>query len=347
MVIIPKQIDETLSSIYTSIEENSVCNKRHDISVVEADGLIDQINNRMMKFHFEMIYKNLDKQYGNINDFSFEIDNTNNMIVPKNSNNPIKNKRFIQLPCREDLYKEKELSNGNLQWIEDTQTIRLYPQSPVRDAGSVSSPFTSPQTNARTPYRNVTSPGSSTRASKSTIRHHAKRSMYENQYNSQNMYNKSIYLSKEYNNLNHSSIIEINDHEDAEKDKNDDIEIERELEYSQVFISILNPNTSTQFEKSFESRVSEGTESINTNNYSFNSWISGGGLSVSKFTQLRKEASFIKYVREKIHVADEENIRLYPSLNTQSHLKQYKPSFFSIAYQQPKSPELERFEWIS
>ena len=130
------------------------------------------------------------------------------------------------------------------------------------------------------------------------------------------------------------------------KDKNDDIEIERELEYSQNFIPISNPNLSTQFEKSFESRVSEGTESINTNNYSFNSWVSGGGLSISKYSQLRKEASFIKYVREKIHVADEDCVRLYPNLNTQSYLKHFKPSFFSIAYQHPKEPELEKFEWI-
>ena len=171
----------------------------------------------MMRFHFEMIYKNLDKQYGNTEDFSFEIDNTNNMIVPNNSSNPIKNKKFIQLPWREDLYKETELSNGNLQWIADTQTIRLYPQSPVRDNGSVSSPFTSPHSNARSSHKNITSPGSSTRASKSTIRHYVKRSMYESQYNSQNMYNKSIYLSKDCKDINQSSIIEINDHEDIEK----------------------------------------------------------------------------------------------------------------------------------
>lgn len=55
-----------------------------------------------------MIYKNLDKEDGKISDFSFEIDNTNNMIVPKNSNDPIKNKRFVQLPHRVDLYKEEE-----------------------------------------------------------------------------------------------------------------------------------------------------------------------------------------------------------------------------------------------
>jgi len=69
-----------------------VCNKRHDISVVEADGILDQINSRMMKLHFEMIYKNLDKEEGKTDDFSFEIDNMNNMIVPKNLEAPIKTK---------------------------------------------------------------------------------------------------------------------------------------------------------------------------------------------------------------------------------------------------------------
>lgn len=153
---------------------------KHDISVVEADGILDQINSRMMKLHFEMIYKNLDKQDGNIENFSFEIDNTNNMAVPKNSEFAMKNK-FVQLPYREDLYKELEQSNGQLKWVEDTQTIRIFPQSPVRDNASVSSPFTSPHTNTRTPSRKVMSPSSSTRPTQSTNRINVRRSMYESQ----------------------------------------------------------------------------------------------------------------------------------------------------------------------
>ena len=115
----------------------------------------------MMKLHFEMIYKNLDKQDGQADDFSFEIDNTNNMIVPKNSDAPIRTKKFVQLPYCEDLYQENELSNGNIQWRADTQTIRIFPHSPTRNQNaSVSSPFTSPQTNPRSP--NGTTVGSPT-----------------------------------------------------------------------------------------------------------------------------------------------------------------------------------------
>lgn len=65
---------------------------------------------------------------------------------------------------------------------------------------------------------------------------------------------------------------EIKDHEDQTKDKNDDIEIERELEFSQKFVNMNNPNNSMQGEKSFDSRISNDTESINTNNYSFLSY---------------------------------------------------------------------------
>lgn len=340
-----KAIDDTLSSIYSTIEENSVCNKRHDISVVEADGILDQINSRMMKLHFEMIYKNLDKDDGRVDDFSFEIDNTNNMIVPKNSGDPIKDKNFVQLPYREDLYKENELSNGNLQWVADTQTIRIFPQSPARNHGSVSSPFTSPQTKGRTPGRSMMSPDSIVKSSKASRKDDIRRSMYENQISSHNFYEKSLYVTQNQQDTSQSEIVEIKDHECAQKDKADDLEIERELEYSQNFISIHNPNNSTQIEKSFESRVSEGTESINTNNYSFISGISGGS-SISQYVKQGKEKRFINFVREKIHVVEEESIRLYPGLNMQSHLKLYKPSFFSIAYQYPKEPVLENFSKI-
>jgi hypothetical protein len=62
---------------------------------------------------------------------------------------------------------------------------------------------------------------------------------------------------------------------------------------------------------------------------------------MSQVTKNGKENRFMNFVREKIHVLDEENIQLYPSLNMQSHLKLYKPSFFAIAYQNPKGPKLE------
>jgi len=103
------------------------------------------------------------------------------------------------------------------------------------------------------------------------------------------------------------------------------MEIERELEYSQNFINIHN-SSSSQIEKSFESKISEGTESINTNNYSF---ISG----ISNYVKQGKENRFINFLREKIHVLEEETIRLLPSLNMQNHLKMYKPSFFPVHYQ--------------
>lgn len=333
-----KAIDDTLSSIYSTIEENSVINKRHDISVVEADGILDQINSRMMKLHFEMIYKNLDREDGKIDDFSFEIDNTNNMIVPKNSSDPIKNKRFVQLPYREDLYKENEMSNGKIQWVADTNTIRIFSQSPVRTENkSISSPFTSPQTNPRSPNSSIRSPNSTNKQPTTAgTRHSVKRSMYEYTCTQSQYYDKSVYIPKVVTEKEAVEGREIKDHEDKEKDKNDDIELE--LEYSQNFISITDPHNCSQVERSFESRVSEGTESINTNNYSF---ISG----ISQYGKQGKENRFMNFVREKIHVLDEENIILYPSLNMQSHLKLYKPSFFAIAYQYHPSPELEHFQF--
>lgn len=262
--------NETLSSIYSIVEENSVWNKRHDISVVEADGILEQINSRMMKLHFEMIYKNLDKNDGKIDDFSFEIDNTNNMIVPKNSKDPIKIKKFVQLPHNEDLYKETERSDGRLQWIADTQTIRIFSQSPKREKEGVCSPFTSPMSHSRSSMKDITSPGSSTKPSMSHKR--AKRSMYQNEWSTENFYNNNVYYNKNDVVVSLISYDEIKDHEDQTKDKNDDIEIERELEFSQKFVNMNNPNNSMQGEKSFDSRISNDTESINTNNYSFLSY---------------------------------------------------------------------------
>jgi len=325
----PRNIDETLQSIYSTIEENSVCNKRHDVSVVEADGILDQINSRMMKLHFEMIYKNLEKDDCPSNDFSFEIDNMNNMIVPKNSDAPFKNKNFVQLPNREDLYKENETSKGKIQWIADTQTVKIFPQSPTRNPnGSISSPFTSPQTNPRSPGSQIASPNSCSRPKDKSV----KCSMYQYTCSSTHYYKNSLIVQD--NEKPKDQMAEIKDHDDNEKDKNDDIELDRELEYSQNFITFDDANnSSSNIERSFESRMSECTDSINTNN---NSFMSG----LSQYGKQGKEKRFMNFVREKVHVL-EESQRLLPSLNTQSHLKLYKPSCFSIFFHQPLHPVLE------
>jgi hypothetical protein len=336
-----KNLDDTLSSIYSTIEENSVWNKRHDVSVVEADGILDQINSRMMKLHFEMIYKNLDKEDGKISDFSFEIDNTNNMIVPKNSNAPIKNKKFVQLPHRVDLYKEQECSDGKVKWVEDTQTIRIFSHSPTRNTnGSISSPFTSPQTNPRSPESQIQSPNSTLNPNhRSRKDQRVKLSMYEYSCTSTQYYENGLVMKP--SRAVKSPIKEVKDHEDNEKDRNDDIEIERELEYSQKFITANDSKSDlSQIERSFDSRFSEGTESINTNNYSF---ISG----MSQYVKQGKEKRFMKYIFSKIHVLEEESICLYPSLSTQNFNRFYKPSCFSIAYDLPIGPKLEKFEFIN
>lgn len=136
-----------------------------------------------------------------------------------------------------------------------------------------------------------------------------------------------------------SPIREVKDHEDLEKDMNDDIEIEKELEFSQKFITANDSKSDlSQIERSFDSRFSEGTESINTNNYSF---ISG----MSQYVKQGKEKRFMKYIFSKIHVLEEESICLYPSLSTQNYNKLYKPSCFSIAYSYPSGPKLEKFEF--
>ena len=183
--VITDGVDETLSSIYLN---DSILNKRHDVSVVEADGILDQINSRMMKLHFEMVYKNIDKSDAQ-DDFSFEIDNTNNMIVPKNSNVPIKTKKFVQLPQREDLYKENELSDGQIQWTADTHTIRIFPHSPSRETASVAPPFTSPQTTPRSPSGTISSPISSSKPPTST-----KEKLLSQHHNSSHYFEKSLLI---------------------------------------------------------------------------------------------------------------------------------------------------------
>jgi hypothetical protein len=68
-----------------------------------------------MKLHFEMIYKNKEKSDEvQMNDYSFEIEHYNNLVVPKNMNEPIQNLNFVQLPNREDLYLESHSNCGVL-----------------------------------------------------------------------------------------------------------------------------------------------------------------------------------------------------------------------------------------
>ena len=138
-----------------------------------------------------------------------------------------------------------------------------------------------------------------------------------------------------------SPVKEVKDHEDLEKDRNDDLEIQRELEISQRFVAANDSKSDlSQIERSFDSRFSDGTESINTNNYSF---ISG----MSQYVKQGKEKRFMKYIFSKIHVLEEESICLYPSLSTQNHNKLYRPSCFSIAYSYPRGPKLEKFAFIN
>lgn len=64
---------------------------------------------------------------------------------------------------------------------------------------------------------------------------------------------------------------------------------------------------------------------------------------VSQYFKEGKDKRFMNFLREKIHVLEEESIRLYPSLSMQSHLKMYKPSLFSINFNFPAGPKLEKF----
>ena len=60
-----------------------------------------------MQLHMEMVYKNLDEKDNDrtqVSNFSFEIDQTNNMIVPNNVNQPIKEMNFVRLPDKMELY---------------------------------------------------------------------------------------------------------------------------------------------------------------------------------------------------------------------------------------------------
>ena len=79
--------------------ENSVFKKKHDISQVGAEGLFEAVNERMLKLHMEIAYKNTVEETGNHNpNFSMEIDETNNMVVPRNISEPIQDLNFVSLP---------------------------------------------------------------------------------------------------------------------------------------------------------------------------------------------------------------------------------------------------------
>lgn len=79
--------------------ENSVFKKKHDISQVGAEGLFEAVNQRMMKLHMEIAYKNNEDEKKRQNpNFSIEIDETNNMVVPGNVKEPIKDLNFVSLP---------------------------------------------------------------------------------------------------------------------------------------------------------------------------------------------------------------------------------------------------------
>lgn len=70
--------------------------------------------------HLEMVYKKgdseVDRSLGS--NFSFEIDQTNNMIVPNNANAPIQKMNFVRLPNHMELYKEVGRGKG-MHWKVD------------------------------------------------------------------------------------------------------------------------------------------------------------------------------------------------------------------------------------
>ena len=74
--------------------------------------------------HLEMVYKKneceVDRSLGS--NFSFEIDETNNMIVPNNVNAPIQHLNFVRLPNHMELYKESGRGK-NMQWKVDRDTV--------------------------------------------------------------------------------------------------------------------------------------------------------------------------------------------------------------------------------
>lgn len=88
--------NESMESMYNSLTEDSVFRKRHETSAVLGDGLCDQINERIMQMHMELVYKNLDKENDrSLSNFSFEIDQTNNMVIPNNLEQPMNQLNFV------------------------------------------------------------------------------------------------------------------------------------------------------------------------------------------------------------------------------------------------------------
>jgi len=64
-----------------------------------------------------MVYKN-QQDHPHQDNFSFEIENTNNMVVPNNIAQPIRDINFVRLPMKIELYKEVSSKIG-LQWEVD------------------------------------------------------------------------------------------------------------------------------------------------------------------------------------------------------------------------------------
>ena len=80
-----------------------------------------------MQLHMEMVYKNTETaEPANQNNFSFEIDQTNQMYVPNNVAEPIWDLNFVRLPTKLDLYKEFQ-GKGGIKWEMDKKTIWILP----------------------------------------------------------------------------------------------------------------------------------------------------------------------------------------------------------------------------
>lgn len=62
----------------------------------------------------------------NQSNFSFEIEQTNNMIVPTNVAQPIRDINFVRLPMKIELYREVAYKNS-LKWEVDKQSVRMLP----------------------------------------------------------------------------------------------------------------------------------------------------------------------------------------------------------------------------
>lgn len=73
-----------------------------------------------------MLYKNNEIMSDDkVSDYSFEIDNYNKLIIPKNIEEPLGMRDFVRLPNQEDLYRETMDQDGNLKWIRDQRAVTL------------------------------------------------------------------------------------------------------------------------------------------------------------------------------------------------------------------------------